>query len=129
MSLRPVTLARIAVDAEVLRWQTFGSRIVTRLVLVVFAVVFLLGALTVLHFAAWHLLSIDLGIGNYWAGLAVGGFDLLVTIVLILLARRSTPSRTEREAVEVRQRAIAGLKSPLSVAQLAVPALRFSTRR
>jgi hypothetical protein len=121
--------ARAAAEAETLRWQTFGARTARRLVLAILAVVFLLGALIVLHIVAWHWLSTDHDLAIHWAALAVGGFDLVVTIFMLWLSRRSTPSRTEVEAFEVRQRAIAGLKSPLSVAQLALPALRFTARR
>ena len=87
------------------------------------ALVFLLGALAVAHIAAWYWLRVDMALAFYWSALAVGGFDLLVAVILLLLASRSAPSRTEREALEVRKRAVAGLTSTLSLAQLALPLL------
>jgi hypothetical protein len=124
--MRPVRLAQIAAEAEGVRWRAFGSRIVARLVCAIVALVFLIGALAVAHIAAWYWLRIDMGLAFYWAALAVGGFDLVVAFTLLMLANRSGPSRTEREALEVRQRAIAGLMSTMSMAQLVLPALRIA---
>jgi hypothetical protein len=121
--MRPVRLARIAAEAESVRWRAFGNRLITRLVFAVIALAFFIGALAVAHVAAWYWLRINMGLAFYWAALIVGGFDLVAAVILLLLAGRSTPSRTEREALEVRQRAVAGLTSTLSLAQLVLPAL------
>jgi hypothetical protein len=121
--MRPVRLARIAAEAEGVRWRAFGARLVTRLVLAVIALAFFIGAIAVAHVAAWYWLRIDVGLAFYWSALAVGGFDLVVALILLLLANRSAPSRTEREALEVRQRAVAGLRSTFSLVQMILPAL------
>ncbi len=124
--MRPVRLVRIAADAEVLRWRAFAGRTVTRLVCALIALIFVIGALTFAHVAAWYALRIDAGLQFYWVALILGGADLIIAFVLLLMANRSTPSRVEREALEVRQRAIAGLTTTLSLAQLALPALRVA---
>jgi|SRR3954453_22127498 len=121
--MRPVRLVRIATDAEILRWQAFGGRLVTRIVFALVAVIFVIGALAIAHVAAWYALRIDAGLQFYWCALILGGIDLIMAIILLLMASRSTPSRVEREALEVRQRAIAGLTTTLSLAQLALPLL------
>jgi hypothetical protein len=121
--MRPVRLVRIAADAEVLRWQGFASRTATRVVCALIALIFVVGALAIAHFMAWYALRVDAGLQFYWAALILAGVDLLVAVVLLLVALRSTPSRVEREALEVRQRAIAGLSSTLSIAQMALPLL------
>ena len=124
--MRPVRLARIAADAEILRWQAFTARTVTRLVCAFIALIFVVGALAIGHVAAWFALRIYAGLQFYWVALVLGGVDLFVALILLLVALRSTPSRVEREALEVRQRAIAGLGTTLSLAQLALPALRVA---
>jgi len=124
--MKPVRLARIAADAEVLRWRAFGARTLTRVVCALVALIFVVGALTIAHIAAWFALRIEAGLAYYWAALILGGFDLVVALILLSVAGRSTPSRVEREALEVRQRAIAGLTTTLSLAQLALPMLRVA---
>lgn len=125
--MRPIRLARIAADAEVLRWQAFAARTITRMVCAIVAAVFLLGVLAIAHVAAWYALRVDAGLAFYWTALAIAGFDLIVAVILLLVARSSTPSRVEREALEVRQRAVAGLGSTLSLAQLALSIVRIAT--
>lgn len=98
-----------------------------RIVYAVVAAVFLLGVLATAHVAAWYALRIDAGLAFYWTALIVAGFDLIVAVILLMMARSSAPSRVEREALEVRQRAIAGLSSTLSIAQLAFPVIRIAT--
>jgi len=123
LMMRPVRLVRIAADAEVLRWRAFTARTLTRIVCAVVAAVFVIGALTIAHVAAWYALRIDAGLQFYWCALILGAVDLLIAVVLLMTAMRSTPNRVEREALEVRQRAIAGLSSTLSLAQMALPIL------
>ncbi len=56
----------------------------------------------------------------------LGGFDLVVAVVLLLIAGRSGPSRTEREALEVRKKAVAEMVHMLTLAQLLLPLLRLA---
>ncbi|HEX3573125.1 MAG TPA: hypothetical protein VHU42_00880 [Rhodopila sp.] len=55
----------------------------------------------------------------------LGGADLLIAIILLLLASRSSPSKVEIEAREVRRKAIEGIGSALTLTQMALPLLRF----
>ncbi|MFL5256133.1 MAG: hypothetical protein ACJ8AI_25210 [Rhodopila sp.] len=124
--LRPVRLTRIAADAEILRWRAFAARTITRIVCALIALIFVIGVLTIAHVAAWLALRVNAGLQYYWVALILGGVDLIIALVLLLIASRSTPSKVEREALEVRQRAVAGLTTTLSLAQLALPMLRVA---
>ncbi len=127
--MQPVELARIAAEAEAARWQAIATRTLARLMCVVIALLFAVGAVTVAHVAAWYALRVDAGLRFYWSALIVGGFDLVVAAVLLLFASRSKPSRVEQEALAVRRQAVAGLMSMLSLVQLTLSALRLMGAR
>jgi hypothetical protein len=125
--MRPVRLARIAAEAEGVRLRGLATRIVTRAIFAVVALIFVLGALTFGHIAAWY--GIRVGLEQTFLATAgiLGGADLLVAIILLVLASRSRPSRTETEALEVRRRALEGIGSALSLTQMALPVLRLAS--
>jgi len=123
--MRAVRLARIAAEAEGVRLRGLISRTVTRVILGVIALLFVLGAIVVAHVAAWYWLQTGLGQTFLAASGIVGGADLLVAIVLGFLATRSSPSRIEIEALEVRRKAIQSIGTTLSLTQLAIPLLRI----
>jgi hypothetical protein len=122
--MRPVRLARIAAEAEGVRLRALMTRVMTRVVFAVIALVFVLGAVTFAHVAAWYQIRIALEQSYLATAGILGGVDLLLAIILLVLASRSAPSRTEIEAHEVRRKAIEGLGSALSVTQLVLPLLR-----
>ncbi len=124
--MRPYRLARIAAEAEGVRLRGMATRMVTRIVCAIVALVFVLGAVAFAHIAAWYWLRIGENLSFYVTAGILGAFDLFVAIVLGLIASRSSPSRVEREALEVRRRAIAGIGTAMSVTQLALPALRIA---
>jgi Na+/H+ antiporter NhaA len=124
--MRPVSLARIALEAEGVRLRAMATRIVTHAVYAVIALVFLLGALVFAHIAAWYEIRTGLELTPIATAGILGGIDLLIAIILGLLARRATPSRVEREALQVRQEAVANLRSAINVTQVALPLLRFA---
>ncbi|MFL5254431.1 MAG: phage holin family protein [Rhodopila sp.] len=124
--MRPVSLARIALEAEGVRLRAMATRIVTHAVYAVIALVFLLGALVFAHIAAWYGIRTGLELTPIATAGILGGIDLLIAIILGLLARRATPSRVEREALQVRQEAVANLRSAINVTQVALPLLRFA---
>ena len=105
------------------------NRQVTRTVMAVIALVFVLGALAFAHVAAWYGLRVSLEQTFLATTGILGGADLLIAIVLLVLASRSKPSRVEVEALEVRRKAIQGIGSSLSMAQMVVPVLRFIAYR
>jgi hypothetical protein len=123
--MRPVRFARIAAEAEGVRLRGMMTRIVTRIIFAVIAFFFALGALTFGHIAAWYEVRIALNQTILATTGILGGVDLLMAIVLLLLAARSTPSRVEIEACEVRRQALNGLSSAFSLMQLVLPLLRM----
>jgi hypothetical protein len=124
--MRPFRLARIAAEAEGVRLRGLVSRIITRAVLAVIALLFVLGAVVFAHVAAWYWLRIGLDQTFLAAAGILGGGDLLVAVVLGFLASRSTPSRVEVEALDVRRKALQAIGSTLSLAQLVIPVLRIT---
>jgi hypothetical protein len=97
---------------------------VVRIVLGVIALLFCFGAIVFAHVAAWYWLRAALDQTFLAATGILGGVDLLVAIVLGFLASRSSPSRLEVEALEVRRKAIRAIGSTISLTQLAIPLLR-----
>jgi len=125
--MRPFQLARIAAKAELVRLRGMATRMATRVVLAIIALLFLLGTLIFVHIEGWFFLRMYVALSSYASAAILGGIDLLIAVILLLLARSSTPSRTEREALEVRQRAVEGMRSAANMTQLALPAVRFAT--
>lgn len=125
--MRPFRLARIAAEAEGVRLRGMATRIATRVVFAIIALFFLSGALVFAHVAAWYELRTALDQSYLITTAILGGADLLVAIVLLFLASRSTPSRVETEALEVRRQAIEGIGSALSITTMLLPLLRLAT--
>jgi hypothetical protein len=123
--MRSVRLARVAAEAEGVRLRGFASRIATRVILGLIALLFVLGAIAFVHLAAWYWLRTGLDQTLPAAAGILGGVDLLVAIILGVLAMRSTPGRVEVEALDVRRKAIQGIGSGLSLTRLVIPILRM----
>jgi hypothetical protein len=124
--MRPFRLACIAAEAEGVRLRGFASRIVVRAILLMVALVFLLGAITFVHLAAWYWLRTGLNQSFPAATGILGGSDLVVAIILAFAATRSSPSRVELEALEVRRKAIVAIGGTFSLASLVIPILRMA---
>jgi hypothetical protein len=122
--MRPVRLARIAAEAEGVRLRGMVSRIVTRAAFAAVALLFVIGAIVFAHIAVWFELRTAHDQTFLAATGEVAGVDLLVAIILGVLASRSSPSRVEREALDVRRKAVQAIGGTFSLAQLAVPVLR-----
>lgn len=125
--MRPFRLARIAAEAEGVRLRALAARIATRAAFAIVALVFLAGALVFAHLAVWYELRTALGLSYLLSVASLGGADLLVAIVLLLLASRSSPSRVEIEALEVRRKAIEGIGSAMSITAMLLPLVRLAT--
>jgi hypothetical protein len=123
--VRSVRLARVAAEAEGVRLRGFASRIITRAILGLIALLFVLGAVVFAHLAGWYWLRTGLNQTLLAAAGILSGVDLLVAIILGVLAMRSTPSRVEVEALDVRRKAIQGIGSGLSLTRLVIPILRL----
>jgi hypothetical protein len=123
--VRVVRLVRVAAEAEGVRLRGFASRVVTRAILGLSALLFLLGAIAFAHIAVWYWLRTGLDQTAPAAAGIMGGVDLLAAVVLGFLATRSTPSRVEAEALDVRRKAIQGIGGTFSLVQLVIPILRI----
>jgi hypothetical protein len=122
--MRALRLARIAAEAEGLRLRHRAQRALIAAILASIASVFMLGALMFCHVAAWFYLRV------HWeppeTALILAGADVLLALVLVLLAARSTTSRVELEALAVRQRALESIGSTLAISALATQLLRIA---
>lgn len=127
--MHPFRLARIAAEAESVRLRRLARRIVMRAIFGVVALVFVLGVIVFVHFAAWYGVRTGLGLSFLAATGILGGADLLAAIILGLLAARSAPSRIETEAIDVRRKAIHAMTSSLSLVQLVIPVVRVAANR
>ena len=123
--MRPFRLARIAAEAEGVRLRGMVTRLAVRAVFGATALIFIIGVLVFIHIAAWYGIRIDLNQSYLATAGILGGVDLLLAVILGFLATRSSPSRVETEALEVRRKAVEGLGSALSLTQMAVPVLRL----
>jgi hypothetical protein len=113
--MRPIRLARIAAEAEGVRLRGMATRIAIRAVFGIVALFFVLGTVVFVHVAAWFELVNGFGLSSVVAAAILGGVDLLIAIILGWLASRSSPSKVEIEAREVRRKALEGIGSALSL--------------
>jgi len=124
--MRTLRLARIAAEAEGMRLRLQARRTALRMATGLIGLIFLGWALAFAHVAVWYWLRE----GTDWAepgtALAVAGGDLVIAACLVLLAARSVPGRAERDALQVRQRALDGASSDFALAKLLVAALRWA---
>jgi len=124
--MRPFRLARIAAEAEGVRLRAMATRMVTRVVLGILALVFVVAALAFAHIAVWYWLRFGASLPFYETTGIVGGADVLIGVILGLLAARSGPGHVEREALEVRRQAVLGIGKFMTLSELALPALRIA---
>ena len=123
--MNPVRLARIAAEAEGVRLRGLLTRVVSRVILGVVALLFVIGAVVFAHIAAWYEIRTALAQTFLITTGILAGADLLIAVILGLLASRSRPSRVEVEALEVRRQAVQGISSTMSVSQMAIPVVRL----
>lgn len=101
-------------------------RIVLRAVFGVIALVFLLGAIVFAHLVVWYWLREGLGQSLPAAAGIFGGADVLLAVILGVAATRSSPSRVELEALEVRRQAVTAIGGAFSLVGLVVAVLRIA---
>ena len=112
----PIRLIRIALEAETLRLSHKARRTMVRVVLGCFAMALAVGVLVFLHIAVWYWLRQSLE--ARYVALIFAGVDLVLALILALLAARSVPGRVEREALELRRRALDDITDSLTVSAL-----------
>jgi len=124
--MRTLRLARIAAEAEGLRLRYSARRAVVRIVLGLVALGLLFGALVFCHIAAWYWLR------QWWdrppAALIIAGGELVLALVLVLFAARSSPGRVEVEALAVRRRALEAARSSIAFSALLTQLLPLTIR-
>ncbi len=114
--MRSLRLARGAAEAEILRLRLLARGLVRRGLIGGIALVFAMGGLGLLHFAAW--LALLPRIGPVRAALLLAGCDLLVAAALGWRARTPPPDRLAEQALALRQQAVSELTRSLAMAGL-----------
>lgn len=129
--MRSLRLARVAAEAEGLRLRYATQRTVVRVVLGLVALGFLFSALAFCQIAAWSWLRSSFD--RPGAALIQAGANLLVTVILGVIAAKSSPGRVEAEALAIRRRALENATNSLAfsalVTQLVPLAIRLFRRR
>ena len=100
----PLRLARVAMEAEVLRLTHRLRRALLGVALGGFAAALVLVALGFIHVAIWYWLRESFP--AKYVALMFAGADVVLAIILIVIATRSSPGRVELEALVVRRRAM-----------------------
>jgi hypothetical protein len=114
--MRATNLLKVAAEAEILRIQFMLKRQGVRAAFALVALVFVLGVLVLANVAAWQVLR--LYIEPIYATLVLLGVNLVIAVIFGILAARSSPSSTERDALQVRQRALREARSSLALGAL-----------
>jgi signal transduction histidine kinase len=122
----PLRLLRIALSAEGLRRRHHFRRILARAVVGGVALALFLGGLVFAHVAAW--LALSEVMATRYVALVFAAADLLLALILALIAARSAPGRVEREALEVRRRALDEAADSLTVSALLIRLIDQLTR-
>jgi hypothetical protein len=114
--MRSINLLKIAAEAEVLRYRCMIARQGRRAAFGAVALVFVLAVLVLGELAAW--LPLCLRFAAIPTTLILLGINLIIAVTFGLLAVRSSPSRAEREALQVRQQSLDAARGALSLAAL-----------
>jgi hypothetical protein len=112
--VRSVSLLKIAAEAELLRYRCMAVRQGRRAAFGAIALVFVLAVLVLGEVAAWFALRF----AAIPTTLVLLGINLMIAVTFGLLAMRSSPSRAEREALQVRQQSLDPARGALSFAAL-----------
>jgi protein-S-isoprenylcysteine O-methyltransferase Ste14 len=114
--MRAIKLAKVAAEAEILRIQRMLKRQAMRAAFGLVATIFGLGVLVLANVAGWQ--GLRLYVSSIYATLVLLAVNLLLAAVFGMLAARSSPSRTEREALAIRQQALHGARNSLALGAL-----------
>src|ERR1700759_1939785 len=120
--MRPVRLARIAAEAETLRWRRIARRAAIRAVFAVLLLIFVISALAMVHLVGW--LWAANHFGPIQSALIVLGADIVLCLIFGLLAARSGTDRIEQEALHVRQAAVQQMGQSLALVAMLRPVAR-----
>jgi hypothetical protein len=112
--MRSVSLLKIAAEAEVLRYRCMLARQGRRAAFGAVALLFVLAVLALGEVAAW--LAFYLRFGAIPTTLILLGINFVIAGMFGILALMSSPSRAEREALQVRQQSLDAARGALSLA-------------
>lgn len=125
--MRAVELAKVAASAEALRLRRMARRTALHGAFYAVAGVFGIAAFVVLHVVLYQLLA--LGLGPFWASVALLVLDLAIAGVFVYFALRDSPDGIEEEARVIRQQALAEMRRSLTPAALAAQVAAMFLRR
>lgn len=120
----PISAAKAAAQAEVLRerlrMQLLGRRILAALI----ACIFVAAAVIEIHMAAYYMLFDRFG--SKWTPLILAGGDfVLAVLVLLVVGRVGSLERQAAEAAELRDRALGEAGRSLTMVATVAPVLRL----
>jgi hypothetical protein len=124
--VRPLRLARVAAQAEVLVVRRQVAGIVRRAILGAVAVVFALGVLVIAHIIAYLALRQYAQFGPIPAAGIVLGVDLAFAIVFGLLASGQVADPVMEEAVRLRDESLEQARQSLTLAAMVAPLTRIA---
>ena len=127
MTVRALSLARIAAEAEGVRLRRSARRTAIRGVLGLIALGWVLGAVVFVHIAIWNWLEASLGWTPLAAAWMLAAIDAVIAIALCLAAAFLGPDKVEVEALAVRTRAVDGATRSLETPALLIQAARIGT--
>jgi hypothetical protein len=111
--MRATNLVKVAAQAEMLRFQHMLKRQGMRAAFGLAGALFVIGALVLAHVIGWQILR------NYvsavYASLIMLGVDFVIAAGFGILAARTSPSREERDAIDLRRRALHEARGSLAL--------------
>jgi hypothetical protein len=114
--MRGINLVKVAAQAEILRIQHMLKRQGMRAAFGLVALIFVLGVLVLANIVGWQILT--LYVSAIYASLIMLGVDLVIAAIFGLSAARSSPSREEREALDLRRQALHQAQNSLALGAL-----------
>jgi nitrate reductase gamma subunit len=118
MAIRSFELAKVALQAEQLRWRRMVQARVRRVTWFGITGVFALLLLMMIHLLGFLALAQYAHFSPFMAALAVTGVDLIAVLICYAIAASSTADAMAEEAREVREQALIQLRNSLAVATL-----------
>ena len=125
--MRTVELAKAAAQAEKLRLQRIATRKGMRVAFYAGAGVFGVASLVLLHVVAYH--AMVPALSPLAASAIILAVDLVLAGILAYLGGRDAPDEIEIQAGMIRDRAMAEIKSTLTLSSLLLPASRIVGKR
>jgi hypothetical protein len=124
--LRPLRLARVAAQAEVLVVRRQVAGYARRAIWGVVAAIFALGVLILAHIIAYLALRQYAQFGAILAAAIVLAVDLVITIIFAAMASGQAPDPVMEEARRVRDQSLEQARQSMTLAAMIAPATRLA---